>query len=380
MQIQQLNNTDDVKKNLKALGVDSGGISILASKTKYYRILIKDLAVGGANILKQDALSVGADLAVPRGTVIAATPKVDCILIATKRELQKLAKKELSQPFGLKEVAAFLQKIVAQQDKKPTRIMGVLNANDDSFYAQSRFSAKGALAKIEQMIEDGADIIDIGGVSSRPNAPVVSVEEELSRVEEIYALIEKEKLYQKALFSCDSYEPLVIQKALDSGFGMVNDITGLQNDLVAQLCYGYSASVVIMHMQNTPQTMQNNPHYNDVIADIYQFLAQQIEKAKSFGIADIIVDVGIGFGKTLENNLHLIKHLEHFRNLECEILVGVSRKSMIDMISPSEVSQRLAGTLALHLEAIRNGASIVRVHDVYEHKQALQVHEALQAI
>ena len=377
MHIQKLSSSLDIKRYLQKIGVDGGGLAILAAKAKQHIIYIQNLHVGAANILKQDALSVGADLAVPKGTVIATTPQVDCILLATQRELALLSKKELSQPFGLKMLAQELQKIVRTKPVQERKIMGVLNANDDSFFKASRFKATEARVKIEKMIEEGADIIDIGGVSSRPNASVVSVAEELARVENIYALIAEEKLYEKVQFSCDSYAPSVIEKALDSGFSIVNDITGLADDAVCKLCASYDAQAVIMHMQGTPQTMQNNPHYESVLNDIKSFFEQRIAKAESFGVKDIVLDVGIGFGKTLADNLQLIKHLEHFLHLEKPLLVGASRKSMIDKIFPSVSEDRLAGTLALHLEALKNGASILRVHDVYEHKQALSVYEAL---
>jgi dihydropteroate synthase len=377
MQIQKLSNTIDIKKYLKELGVDDGGVSILASKAKQHIIYIKKLHVGAANILKQDALSVGADLAVPRGTVIARTPTVDCILLATGRELAILSRKELAQPFGLKELAKELQKILKIKKQESTQIMGVINANDDSFYSGSRFKDRNAIEKIQKMIEEGADIIDIGGVSSRPNAAVVSAEEELSRVKTILQIIKQEKLYEKVRFSCDSYEPLVISEALESGFNIVNDITGLANDEVCKLCATYDATAVVMHMQGTPQTMQDNPSYRSLLNDVYDFFEQRIQKAENFGVKDVILDVGIGFGKNLEDNLKLIKHLEHFKSLNKPLLVGASRKSMIEKIANAKVEERLGGTLALHLEAVTNGASILRVHDVYEHKQALLIHEAL---
>jgi len=377
MQVQKLSNTINIKEYLKELGVDGGGVSILTSKAKQHIIYIKELHVGAANILKQDALSIGADLAVPRGTVIARTPTVDCILIATGRELEILSRKELAQPFGLKELAKELQKILKAKKQESTQIMGVINANDDSFFSGSRFKDKEAIEKIEKMIEEGADIIDIGGVSSRPNAAVVSTEEELARVKPILQAIKQEKLYEKVQFSCDSYEPIVISEALESGFKIVNDITGLANDEVCMLCASYEATAVIMHMQGTPQTMQDNPHYESILNDVYDFFEVRIQKAEKFGIKDVILDVGIGFGKTLEDNLKLIKHLEHFRSLNRPLLVGASRKSMIDKIAKAQVEDRLGGTLSLHLEAVQNGASILRVHDVYEHKQALAIHEAL---
>ncbi|MDD2789899.1 MAG: dihydropteroate synthase [Sulfurimonas sp.] len=380
MRVEQLSASSDIKKLLNALGVDGGGVNILASKTQSHLISIQELHVGAANILKQDALSIGADLAVPRGTVIAKTQYVDVLLIATQKQLEILSKKELAQPFGLKEVATKLKEILKATKPQKTQIMGIINANDDSFFAQSRFHASDAIGAIEKMIENGAEIIDVGAVSSRPNAALVSVAEELLRLEPILDAIKSEKLYEKAKFSIDSYEPKAISYALERGFSIVNDITGLVNEAVCKLCASYDASAVIMHMQGTPQTMQKNPHYESLLSDVYSFFEQRIEKAESFGVKNIILDVGIGFGKTLEDNLRLIKHLEHFLTLNRPLLVGASRKSMIDAITPAAVSQRLGGTLALHLEAKKNGAAILRVHDVEEHAQALRVDDALRGV
>lgn len=380
MLTEKLSLTSDAKKLLKELGVDGGGVNILASKMHSHIISIKDLHVGAANILKQDALSIGADLAVPRGTVIAKTQFVDVILIATQKQLEILAKKELAQPFGLKELAKNLKEIAQAKKPQKTQVMGIINANDDSFYAQSRFSSKEAVNAIVKMIEEGAEIIDIGGVSSRPNAALVSAAEEMQRVQPILDAIKNEKLYERAAFSIDSYTPEVIEYALNSGFHIVNDITGLANDAVCKLCASYNAKAVIMHMQGTPQTMQKEPKYESILSDISIFFEERIQKAESFGVKDIILDVGIGFGKTLEDNLRLIKNLEHFLTLNKPLLVGASRKSLINAVTPADVFQRLAGTLALHLAAYENGASILRVHDVKEHVQALQVKTALDKI
>ncbi|MDF1883552.1 dihydropteroate synthase [Sulfurimonas sp. SAG-AH-194-C21] len=381
MIVEHLSNTLDIKQYLKDINVDSGGISILSAKAKTHIIRIKDLNVGGANILKQDALSIGADLAVPRGTVLAKTPRVDCLLIATTAQLKTLARKELAQPFGLKDLAHKLKEIVSVKMPKVVQVMGVINANDNSFYASSRFNPRDAIRKIELMIEDGASIIDIGAVSSAPNAQKVSIREELTRIEPLLKMIKEQKLYEKVDLSIDSYSPLVIKSALNVGFKIVNDITGLVDDEVCKLCAKYSATVVIMHMQGTPQTMQNNPKYTNVLDDVYTFFQERIHKAESFGIENIILDVGIGFGKTLNDNLKLIKHLEHFMSLGKPLLVGASRKSLIEKIdNDAEVKDRLGGTLALHLEALKNGASILRVHDVKEHSQAIKLQEALNKV
>ena len=380
MQIELLSNSIDIKKYLRDINVDSGGVEILSSKANINIIYIRDLHVGAANILKQDALSIGADLAVPRGTVIAKEPYVDCILIASDKHLKLLKTKELSQPFGLRDVAHSLREILSIKKPANVEVMGVINANNDSFFSSSRFMDKEAISAIEKMIEEGAAIIDIGGVSSAPKSVFVGVDEEMQRVKPILDIIQEQKLYDKVKFSIDSFEPKVISYALDSGFKIINDITGLANSEVCRLCASYEASAVIMHMQKEPKTMQDSPTYEHILSDIYSFFEDRIEFAQSYGVKDIILDVGIGFGKTLEHNLLLIKHQEHFLRLNKKLLVGASRKSIIDKISPSSVEDRLGGTLALHLEAIKNGASIVRVHDVAEHTQALRVYQALSHI
>ncbi len=370
---------EDAKKVYKNLGCDLSGVTILDKKSRLHTLYIKDIHVGAANILKQDALSIGADLAVPSGVIIAKDKYVDAILIGTTKHFEVLSKKELSQPFGLKNLAKELRNFVSTRNY-PTRIMGVINANEDSFFSASRFEGKNAVAKIEQMIEDGASIIDIGGVSSRPGSIPVSVKEELRRVKPIIDLVKEHKLYEKVDFSLDSYKSEVLEYALDRGFKIVNDITGLSNDKVCEVTSKYKATAIIMHMQKNPKNMQDNPKYEDVILDIDDFFSQRLEKAKSFGIENIILDVGIGFGKTLEHNLLLLKNLEHFKHFGYEILMGASRKSMIDKIVSSSIEQRLPGTLAIHLKSIENGASIIRCHDVKEHFQAIKVQKAINNI
>ena len=369
----------DTKKFYENLGCDSGGISILSKKSKLHTLYIKNMHVGAANILKQDALSIGADLAVPSGVIVARDKYVDAVLIGTTKHFETLSKKELAQPFGLKDLAKTLKDYVKETNYK-TKIMGVLNANEDSFFQNSRFDNSQTCEKIEKMIENGANIIDIGAVSSRPGSIAVEPKIELERVKDIVDTIYQNRYYEKVDFSIDSYEPLVIDYVLNHGFKIVNDITGLQNDEVCKIAANYDAQVVIMHMQNDPTSMQNEPFYENVILEIDDFFKERIQKAHSFGIKDIVLDVGIGFGKTLEHNLLLLKNLEHFKHFGYELLIGASRKSMINMITPSAIEDRLAGTLVIHLESIKNGASIIRCHDVKEHYQAIKVFEAINNI
>ena len=379
MYLYRLGNIADKKAALKALGVESGGIAIMAKKMELLYFYIKELKAPAANILKQDALSIGAELAVPGGVILCEKPAYDCILIGTRKHIEILSRKELAQPFGLKAVAQALQAFLKPK-RYPLQIMGVLNANEDSFYSGSRFQGDEAVAQIERMIEAGADIIDIGAVSSRPGAETVDEAEELARIKPICDQIKAEKLYERATFSIDSYAPSVIAYALKSGFTLVNDITGASNEDVIKLAVEHGSRLCIMHMQGTPQTMQQNPHYEDVTAEVSRFFEERIARCEALGMEreQIILDVGIGFGKTLEHNLTLIKNMAHFTHFGCEVLIGASRKSMIDKITSTPTEARLPGTLAIHLKAVANGANIVRCHDVAEHKQALAVWEAMR--
>lgn len=378
MVVEHLSSSLNLSKVLQELGVDGGGISILKDKGSLHLIKISDLHVGAANILKQDALSIGADLAVPKGTVTASSERVDVLLIANERQLRELSRKEKAQPFGLKQLAGDLESFCGLSMPDNVQVMGIINANEDSFYAGSRFSAANAINKIETMIDEGAHIIDIGGVSSRPGSVGVSEEEELKRVAPIIDALYEQKLYEKVRFSIDSYTPGVIAYALERGFSIVNDITGLADDFVARLCGQYGATAVIMHMQGTPKTMQQNPSYASLLHEVEMFFRERIDKADSFGVKDIILDCGIGFGKGLYDNLELIRHQKHFLRLGKPLLIGASRKSLIDKISPSSSEERLGGTLALHLKAVEEGARIIRVHDVKEHVQAITLWKALR--
>ncbi len=379
MIITKLSNQSDKKALLEKVGSTKEGISIMIEKMQTHFFYIKDLRTPAANILKQDALSIGADLAVEKDTILCKNETVNALLIANDKQLRILAKKELAQPFGLKVLAKTLKEHLSKKVYEP-KIMGVLNINEDSFFHSSRVSEKNQSIMIEKMIEEGADIIDIGAVSSRPGAASVSEEEEFKRVKQIIDVIYLGRYTDKVQFSLDSYALQPLEYALDKGFSIVNDITGLSSDKVCSLVATYKATVVLMHMQGTPQTMQKNPHYENLIAEVDSFFKERLEKAESFGIKDVILDIGLGFGKSLEQNLSLLKHLGHFKHFNRELLIGASRKSMIDMILPTPVEERLPATLALHLKALEEGASILRVHDVKAHKQALSIHKALQGV
>ena len=374
MQLYRLGTISDKREALKRLGVESGGVHIISKKMELYYFMIKDLRTPAANILKQDALSIGAELAVPGGVITCEEPCYDCILIGNKKQIEILAQKERAQPFGLKQLAEALGSFL-DTPQFPTQIMGIINANEDSFYAGSRFMEAEAIEEIEQMIAEGAKIIDVGAVSSRPGAEPVDEETELARIQPICDMLSKQKLHQKALFSIDSTTPSVIAYALEHGFGLINDISGARDEEIVKLAVKHQASLCIMHMQGTPQTMQQNPFYEDVILEVSDFFEERIACCEALGlpISQIILDVGIGFGKRLEDNLTLLKNLRHFSKFGCALLVGASRKSMIDQIIPTPVEERLPGTLAIHLKALDHGAHIIRCHDVAAHRQAIEV-------
>ena len=229
MQIYKLNDDINLAKLMQKLNVDKPGIEIMKKKHSKYIFYIKDISCGAANILKQDALSIGAELAVPVGVPNCKREIFDAILLCNQKQLEILAKKELSQPFKLKELAKKLKEFI-NLPKFPLKIMGVINANDDSFFEGSRFQGIEAVKQIEKMIEDGAKIVDIGGVSSRPGSEYVGRSEELKRVKPIIDEIYKNRLYEKAVFSIDTFDEVVLEYALDRGFKIANDITGLERD------------------------------------------------------------------------------------------------------------------------------------------------------
>ena len=348
------------------------GRNLMKKKSAINFFLIKDLRSPAANILKQDALSVGAELVTNRDVILNGANSA-ALLMATDAQVQALAKKESAQDFGLKNLAKFLKSTF----KKPQRaqIMGVVNVNEDSFNAASRVNEKSGIEKIEAMIEAGADYIDLGGVSSRPGSEYCGREEEFRRIKDIVEEIYRLNLHEKAKFSLDSFDPYCLEFALNHGFKMINDITA--NASLATLAARYDAEFCMMHMQGDPATMQIAPKYNDLIGEIADFFEQKIAIARELGAKKIVLDVGIGFGKTAEQNLLLIKHLEHFLKFGCPLLVGASRKSVINHYYKSEVKERLPGSLYLHLKAFENGAQIIRTHDVAEHKQLFNMHEAM---
>ena len=261
-------------------------------------------------------------------------------------------------------------------DLSTPQVMGILNITPDSFSDGGKFTEiEHALKQVQRMIDDGATIIDIGGESTRPGAVDVTEQDELARVLPILKAI---KQRFDVLVSVDTSKAAVMFAAIEAGADIINDVRSLQNDGCLAAVAHSDIPVCLMHMQGLPRSMQNNPVYDDVVNDIMQFFQQRIDACVAAGIARerLILDPGFGFGKTLEQNFHLLANLSKFGKLGLPILVGLSRKSMIGTLLNRDVSQRLAGSVSAAIIAAQQGANIIRVHDVQETVDALTILKA----
>jgi len=257
--------------------------------------------------------------------------------------------------------------------------MGILNATPDSFSDGGLYrDPDAALARASAMAEQGADLIDVGGVSTRPGAAEVPLDEELRR---IIPVVERLAAVLSIPLSVDTSRAEVAAKALEVGASLINDVTALRNDpSMASVIARSRARVILMHMRGTPRTMQRSPRYRDVVGDVADFLATQAERARAAGIerSRILIDPGLGFGKTVRHNLQLLQALPRFAALGFPVVVGASRKSFIGQTLDVELGERLAGSLACAAHAQAAGACIVRVHDVKETVQLVRMLEAIQ--
>jgi dihydropteroate synthase len=262
-------------------------------------------------------------------------------------------------------------------DLSHTAIMGILNITPDSFSDGGIFFARDtAVTHALAMVEEGADIIDVGGESTRPGAQAVSVQEELDRV---IPVIEAIARAVPVPISIDTSKPEVMRAAIAAGAGFVNDVRALREPDAVEAVAALQVPVCLMHMQGEPRSMQHNPVYTDVVGEVRDFLRERIEACVAAGIPRqrLIVDPGIGFGKTVEHNLELLRRLDELRALGAPILAGLSRKSMIGALLGQPVAQRLHASVALALIAVQNGATMLRVHDVRATREAIRMYEAV---
>ncbi len=258
-------------------------------------------------------------------------------------------------------------------------VMGILNISPDSFYDGGKLKTDSDVLKhAEKILAEGGKIMDVGGMSSRPGADFISEEEERNRVIPIIKKIKKE--FPEAIISVDTWRASVFQAAMDEGADILNDISGGQLDeSLWPVIAGKNIPYILMHIQGTPENMQINPQYDDVLTEVMDYFIEKTDVLKSLNISDIILDPGFGFGKTLEHNYKLLSHLEAFKILSHPLLVGISRKSMIYKPLNTNPKNALNGTTALHLAALQQGAKILRVHDVAPAIETIQLWELMEA-
>lgn len=392
VRIIEINDIRQAEKNIIKVGADKYSLPIMSPKGLNRSILVNNIDNRAANFLKQEMLSIGAEAAVSRDVGGFKKGQSKILLMGTLKHYGILCEKIKRQPFGLSELGQKVKNALLNYEEndfvincrkntkinlgKKTAVMGILNITPDSFSDQGRyFDSRLALIRAEEMVSQGADIIDVGGESSRPGAEPVSVKEEKNRILPVITELARKI---KAPISVDTYKPEVAEAAIKAGASIINDITGLRykNGSMAKVVSKHNVPVVIMHMQGMPRSMQKKPAYKNVIEDLLNFFQKQTEFARKSGIKDknIILDPGIGFGKTLEHNIQILKSLKEFKVLGYPILLGASRKSFIGTILNNvPAKDRLAGSIAVASYAAGAGANILRVHDVQETVEAAKL-------
>lgn len=383
----------DAERELAAIGLDPFSIRNMRPKMLHWQILLERIGAREGNILKQEILSLGGDAAVAVGRAAHSSAEASVILVGTDRQLRRLCANLSQHPFGLPSLAADLLRLLDTQAAPPRLwqigrrtldfsrrpcIMGVLNVTPDSFSDGNSYSTVDkAVERALEMQEEGADIIDIGGESTRPFARPVDQDEELRR---IMPVLERLAGSVAIPISVDTFKSAVAKEALEAGAEIINDISGLTFDeRMAGIVAASNAGLVLMHTRGRPGEMQKDTGYRSLIAEVSASLRESLALAESAGIEPerIVVDPGIGFGKSAQGNLEILRKLSEFSALGRPIMVGTSRKSFIGAVLGRAVSERLYGTAATVALALANGASILRVHDVREMRDVADMAMAL---
>jgi len=382
-----LENKAEALQVLTAIGADPAGCRLMAPKAVHRLIMLEGVTPGQANIIKQEMLAKGGEAAVTRGVANHSVKETAVLLMGTLKHYEVFLQKLKMQQFGLPELAGKIRDVLDNlEGRRPceldcrgkklrlgerTLVMGILNVTPDSFSDGGRFfDPLPALERARQMVEDGADIIDLGGESTRPGYAPVSAEEELNR---IMPVLERLPAEIAAPVSVDTCKAEVARRALAAGVHIINDQWALRADpQMAEVAAGYGAPVIMMHNQNSTV-------YRDLIGDMVEYFRESMKKALAAGIPaeKIIIDPGIGFGKTVEQNLEALRRLRELRCLGRPILLGTSRKSVIGKTLDLPVDQRLEGTAATVAVGIAYGADIVRVHDVKEIARVARMADAV---
>lgn len=394
MRTIKINNPEEASAIFRKIGVDPYGIDAMARKTININILLEKQPCKIANIIKQEMLAIGGDAAVARGSVSCSVPVSDILMMGTVKQILTLAKKIEKQPFGLnliaREIFEILNNIYQSEYVwktsrrkitlgRKTMVMGILNVTPDSFSDSGLFSSpQKAIEHGLAMADEGADIIDIGGESTRPGSRSVPVKIELKRVLPIIEGLTKKI---KIPISIDTKKAEVARLAVDFGAEIINDISALNGDKnMAEIIRKTRAAAILMHMRGKPKNMQKGSlAYDNLMGEITDYLKQSSKKALNAGVEKdcIVIDPGIGFGKTPEDNYKIIKDLSELKALGMPVLIGTSRKSFIGKITGGKPDERMEGTAVTVAAAIMNGCHIIRVHDVAAMKKVAAVTDAI---
>ena len=382
---------------MASIGAHPASLPIFAHKSEIVPYKLLGVRTPAANILKQEMLAAGGDAVVPTGCIVNADKYVNVVLLGTLKQYKIVLKKlELMQYFGLKQVATELQEAVAAALEPAALrttltdgrvltydkmcVMGILNITPDSFYEGSRVSALAdVVARAGQMLEQGAQVLDIGGESTRPGSDSVDGDEERRRVLPVIEALRRE--YPEAVLSVDTYRADTAEAALSVGADIINDISAMEADArMADVVVRTKAPIILMHMRGTPKNMQQNCQYQDVVQEVAVYLAQraQLLREQGVGADKIILDPGIGFAKDVEQNLRLMRDLHVLTSFGYPVLLAASRKSTIGaVLGGIPAAERLEGTIATSLQAVYAGVQMVRVHDVQANVRAIRMLEAI---
>ena len=377
---------------MKSIGVHQASLPIFANKNQILPLKLLQVRTPAANIIKQEMLAAGGDAAVPAGCVLNKDKYSDVLLLGTRKHYNILLKKlELMPYFGMDKVKAELEAVLSENKLQTTLadgrvlsydkvlIMGIINITPDSFYADSRTAIEEVVAKAGQMLADGADILDIGGESTRPGSESVEAEEEQARVVPVIEALRK--AYPEAVLSIDTYRASTARAAIEAGADIINDISAMEADAeMLDVVCETKAPIVLMHMRGNPKDMQTQCEYKNVVEEVAVYLAERANllRERGVGAEKIILDPGIGFAKNAEQNLKLMRDLNALTSFGYPVLLAASRKSTIGkVLGDLPAEERLEGTVATSCQAVYAGANMVRVHDVKENLRAVRMLEAI---
>lgn len=368
--LKELSNTD-LEKELENIGFDKTYTNKAKDKFQYKNLKIYNLSPAQANILKQTAISVGADCGTHREVITGKVDISNCILGGSISELRKIADKLQYQPFSLKYLGQSIKQFCKYSDSEKTKIMGILNVTKNSFSDGGKyFNFEDSVKHLQELIADGADIIDIGAESTKPYSQAISADEQLDKLVPIMEYIKSNDI--SVPISIDTRSAKVAQKCIELGANIINDVSGFDYDagMVNVIADNPEVKIILQHSQGNPENMQNNPHYENLMDEIYFNLKRKVDFAISNGIKkeNIIVDPGIGFGKTKEHNVEIIKRWKEFKTIGCPVLIGLSRKSLLELQNSGNEEKDLY-SLALGSILINEDIDYLRVHNVKIHKK-----------